>query len=232
MVRASRVRAALVVLAVLAPSGALGCGEGRPAEVPGDVDPDAENHPYDPVVAGMPESLAHGGPKAGPSVGAAPTSEAVPIAGSEYVRGRATVLVRAPIERVRDAVADLARYTEFMPRYKTSTLVGNRAAGAREVYLEVEALQGTLRMWAAVSRPFPTPDGAEAIETRVFKGNVKTFEAVWRLRRADRGTTLLTLDVFLDPGMPIPADLLNKENVGAAVDGVAAMRTRVERGRR
>src|SRR5260221_7876660 len=42
-----------------------------------------------------------------------PQPESLPIANSELVRGRATVTVKAPIEKVREAVLAFAQYPEF-----------------------------------------------------------------------------------------------------------------------
>ena len=61
-----------------------------------------------------------------------------------------------------------------------------------------------------------------------MEGNVDDFKAIWRLRKMDEDHTELTLEVFLEPSLPLPDSLINSENVGGAVDGVIAMRNRIE----
>lgn len=160
----------------------------------------------------------------------APTGEAVPIANSKLVRGLATVTVRAPIERVRDAVLGFKHYPEFMPHYRASRVLGRTASGGRDVYMEIEALHGAIKMWARIEVPKPALiDGVETYETRFIEGNVKDFKANWRMKRLGDDKTRLSLEVFLDPSISLPTELQNDENIDGAVSGVRAMRDRVER---
>ena len=154
---------------------------------------------------------------------------AVPIAGSELVRGRATLRVNAPLEKVREAVLDFGHYAEFMPYFRSSKVLGRTAAGARDVYMEIEALHGAVRLWVEIEIPKPTiAEGVETYESRFVKGNVKDFQATWRLRRIDDDATELSLEVFLDPQLPLPTALVNKGNVGGSFKGVTAIRARIE----
>lgn len=153
----------------------------------------------------------------------------VPIAGSDLVRGRSTVTVKAPIERVRDAVLGFSKYPEFMPHYSSCKLLGRTPAGARDVYMEISALHGALRMWARVEVPKPVvTDGVETYETKFVDGNVRDFKAIWRLKKIDETSTELSLEVFLHPKIPMPTKLINDENVSGSAKGVAAMRARAE----
>ena len=154
---------------------------------------------------------------------------AVPVAGTEYVRGRATVQVDAPLEKVREAVLDFGHYTEFMPFFRGSRVLGRTAAGARDVYMEIEALHGAVRLWVEIEIPRPTiADGLETYESRFVKGNVKELKAIWRLRKIDDAATELSLEVFLLPLIPLPTALVNKGNLAGAGKGVRAIRARVE----
>ena len=172
-----------------------------------------------------------------PSSDAAASDEpepiAVPIQGTEHVRGRAAVKVKAPIERVREAVLDFTHYAEFMPHYKSCRVLSRTPAGGREVYMEIEALYGAVKMWAQIEVPRPTlADGVEIYETQFQKGNVKDFKAIWRLKKLDDATTELALEVFLEPAIPMPAELMNSENLSGSVKGVTAMRDRAEQAAR
>lgn len=165
---------------------------------------------------------------ADPSDGA--SRQAVPIAGSPLVRGLATVTVNAPIERVRDAVLGFKHYAEFMPHYRASKVLGRTASGGRDVYMEIEALHGAMKMWARIEVPKPVMMGdVETYETRFIEGNVKNFMANWRMKELAAGKTLLSLEVFLDPMITLPTELQNDENIDGAASGVLAMRDRIER---
>jgi hypothetical protein len=154
---------------------------------------------------------------------------AIPVAGTEFVRGRTTVKINAPIEKVREAVLDFGHYADFMPHYRSAKLLGRTATGARDVYMEIEALYGAVKMWVEIEFPKPTiVDGVETHESTFVKGNVKDFKAIWRLRRLDDATTELSLEVFLQPSIPLPTALMNKENLGGSAAGVTAMRGRIE----
>jgi hypothetical protein len=104
---------------------------------------------------------------------------AVPIPGTDFVRGRTTLKVNAPLEKVREAVLDFGRYTEFMPFFRGSRVLGRTAAGARDVYMEIEALHGAVRLWVQIEIPRPTiVDDVETYESRFVKGNVKEFKTI------------------------------------------------------
>jgi ribosome-associated toxin RatA of RatAB toxin-antitoxin module len=158
------------------------------------------------------------------------TAVSVPIEGSELVRGRSTVIVAAPIAKVREAVLDFAHYPEFMPHYSAAKVLGRTPSGAREIYMEITALHGAVKMWAKVEMPKPaTVDGVEVHETKFLEGNVKDFAAMWRLRKIDDAKTELSLEVFLNPKIPLPNELINDENVSGSTKGVLAMRTHAEK---
>jgi ribosome-associated toxin RatA of RatAB toxin-antitoxin module len=158
-----------------------------------------------------------------------PTPVAVPIEGTELVRGRSTVTVKASLEKTREAVLDFGHYADFMPHYRNAKVLGRTDTGARDVYMEVEALYGAVKFWAEVELPKATTiDGVETWETRFIKGNVKDFKAIWRLKKLDAQSTELSLEVFLSPNLPMPVHLMNDENLGGSSSGVAAMRAHAE----
>ena len=162
-------------------------------------------------------------------VGDGPQTESVPIDGTDFVRGRTAVKVHAPIAAVREAVLDFAHYAEFMPSYRNARLLGRTATGARDVYMEIEALHGAVKMWAELEFPKPTiVDGVETHESHFVKGNVDELKAIWRLRKLDEGATELSLEIFLQPSIPLPTSLMNSENVSGSLKGVTAMRARIE----
>ncbi len=71
--------------------------------------------------------------------------------------------------------------------------------------MEIEALHGAVRLWVEIEIPRPTiAEGVETYESRFVKGNVKDFQATWRLRRIDDAATELSLEVFLEPQLLCP----------------------------
>ncbi len=158
-----------------------------------------------------------------------PMAVAVPIPGSKLVRGRAKVIVAAPIDAVRARVLSFGDYARFMPNYSRSKVLGRTKTGEREVYMEVTALHGAVRFWVrtAVSHARKLGD-VETYDLSLLEGNVKDFRASWRLRPVDDGHTELELELFVLPRLPMPQSLLNAENVEGASKGVGAMRSFVE----
>jgi ribosome-associated toxin RatA of RatAB toxin-antitoxin module len=216
----------MMSLALLASTGCAATGGGVAR------DPAESRAPASTGVAAAPTA-----PAARPDVAASPPAVegdepqpvAIPVPGTDFVRGRATVKVNAPIEKVRESVVDFGHYAEFMPHYRSSRVLGRTATGARDVYMEIEALYGAVKMWVEIEFPRPTiVDGVEIHESHFVKGNVKDFKAIWRLRKLDEATTEISLEVFLQPSIPMPANLMNGENLGGSVKGVIAMRARIE----
>jgi len=153
----------------------------------------------------------------------------VPIANSDLVRGSATVVVDAPLPKVREAVLGFADYAEFMPHYEKSKLLGRTAAGARDIYMEIAAMHGAVKMWARLEVPKPSSEGGvETVHMRSVEGNVKELSGTWRMEPDGADKTKLTLEVFLSPSLPLPSSVLNSENVKGAVKGVVAMKKRAE----
>jgi ribosome-associated toxin RatA of RatAB toxin-antitoxin module len=162
------------------------------------------------------------------------TTIGVPIEGSDLVRGRSTVVVHAPIGKVRDAVIDFGSYSDFMPHYKAARVLRRKADGTREVYMQWAALHGAIKMWARFEMTVETDaaDGNEATDelwrSKFLDGNVQDAHAIWHFKALSADRTELSLEVFLHPKLPLPASLLNEENTTGAEKGVVAMRKHIE----
>src|SRR5262249_21398733 len=131
---------------------------------------------------------------------------------------------------VREAVLDFGHYPDFMPHYNQCKVLGRTADGARDLYMEIGALHGALKLWARVQLPKAVVDnGVETYATKFVEGNVSDFKAIWVLAPGDATRTKLSLEVFLEPKFPrLPANLLNEENLSGSSKGVIAMRARAE----
>jgi ribosome-associated toxin RatA of RatAB toxin-antitoxin module len=130
---------------------------------------------------------------------------------------------------VRAEVLGFSHYPEFMPHYAKCRILGRSPSGGRDVYMEVEALHGAITMWARLDVKKPVRQGdVETIDTSFLQGNVKNLYASWKLERVDDQKTKLTLEVFLDPKLPLPNGIVNRENLDGSAAGVLAMKARVE----
>lgn len=84
------------------------------------------------VVQPAPQPLsAEIGPR---EIGDEVRSEAVPVEGSDLVRGRATVVVEAPLADVRRHVIDYGAYADYLPWQKRSQVLRRKRDGAQEVH--------------------------------------------------------------------------------------------------
>ncbi|MFT3772119.1 MAG: SRPBCC family protein [Minicystis sp.] len=158
-----------------------------------------------------------------------PRTSAVPIEGSSLVRGRAIVNVRAPLARVRDTILDFAHYPEFMPHYEVCRVLGTTQTGGRDVYMRIAAVHGVVKMWARIEVAKPTiADGVETYRSRYVDGNIKDLQATWSVKPVDDKTTQLTVEVFMNPKLPLPDALVNNENLDGARAAVLAFKARAE----
>ena len=158
-----------------------------------------------------------------------PTQESIPIAGTDLVRGRSRVIVNAPVDVVRKHVLDYGTYSEFMPHYAASRVLGRTPSGGHQVYMKWVALHGAMKMWARFDMSSAQKKGEEeTYRSKLVEGNVKAAKAIWRMSPVDKTHTKLSLEVFLQPRVPLPSSTLNDENVSGAQKGVAAMRDRIE----
>lgn len=169
-----------------------------------------------------------------PSQQATPEAEVVepvpvPIAGTDLVEAKATVTVRASVDKSRATVLKFEDYPQFMPEYSDAKRAGVLPSGNEKVYMEITTLAGIAKMYANIEVLSARKDGAtEVHEAKFLDGNVRQFKAVWTLTRIDDAHTELTLQVFLHPSLPLPDFLVNKANLDGAKKGVLAMKRRIE----
>jgi ribosome-associated toxin RatA of RatAB toxin-antitoxin module len=172
-------------------------------------------------------------PSSAPS--AAPTESeearvvAVPVAGSGLPMSRATVLIKAPRARVRAVLLDFEHYPEFMPTHRKCQMLGPNARGWEEVHTDIEVLGGIVhfRVRMEVS-PATMVGGVETYEMRFINGNVKGFQARWRLEERGADRTWLTVDSHLEPAIPIPVALMASGSLSGAEDAIVAIKRRAE----
>lgn len=142
--------------------------------------------------------------------------------------GGAAILIHAPIDTVRPIITGYGRYKQYIPTFEQSRLIGKKD-GESEVYFDVPVLNGAAHVWAVVrmAKPKSTPEG-EIITGRLVKGNVEDFRTVWRLRKVDDKTTIVKLELLVDPEIPLPASFVTHHLQEAAAKGVTAIRKEAE----
>jgi ribosome-associated toxin RatA of RatAB toxin-antitoxin module len=153
----------------------------------------------------------------------------VGVSGYSIRAGGGMTAVSAPIAIVRQTVTDFGHYSEFMPRFQKSRIVGKNGA-TTDVYLQVAILHGAANVWAVTRFGPPTPDGAgEKIEGKLEgQGNVDELRAVWRLFAVDADHTIVKLELLIVPKLPVPGSLVTPELEFASDQAVSATRDRSE----
>lgn len=141
--------------------------------------------------------------------------------------GQATAVTPSSIDEVDAIVRDYARYHEFLPNFQVSRVLAERGARAM-IYLEISILYDTATLWCQLRMTSRTEDdGRRIIATRYMDGNVERFHARWELRPTEDGGTEVTLQLGVDPGVPVPDSAVTDENVRVARKGLRALLRRV-----
>jgi ribosome-associated toxin RatA of RatAB toxin-antitoxin module len=153
----------------------------------------------------------------------------VPVQGFSIKAGGGMTVVNAGIGQVRQTVTDYGHYSDFMPRFKKSKIVGKSGPNT-DVYLQVAILHGAASVWAVTRFGPPAPEGTgERIEGRLNgQGNVEDLRAVWHLQPIDADHTVVKLELLIVPTLPVPASLVTPELEFASDQAVSATRDRTE----
>ena len=147
--------------------------------------------------------------------------------GQSVERGRASVLLDAPIDRVYAVVQDYAQYKEFLPNFEASRVLSQRGASAL-VFVQVKIMKGAAHIWAELKlKPRKSEGPTRVIEAKMMKGNVDHMEALWEVTAVDDRRTLVTFEIIVDPNLPLPSSLISDENRKTARKTLRALRERV-----
>lgn len=151
-----------------------------------------------------------------------------PTPGSEIDSGGAIIGVNGPMKKVLAVVQDYKRYVDILPRLSMSRVVGRKGKGV-DVYLRAPILRGVNHVWG-VSRftPYKWRTKGKKIVARYQKGNLDAFFGQWKMYPCGPNRTVLRLELFLDPSVPVPAETITSELEWSADKGVTAVRDMVE----
>jgi hypothetical protein len=175
-------------------------------------------------------ALAAGTAGAEPPAKAKAERYTVAAAGTQAGGGR--VLVAAPLEVATRVTTDFARYSTMIPRFEQARVVG-KSGKKTDVYLRIPILKGAGTIWVVVRFDPPrqvSPDEV-VIEGRMVKGNVRRFDATYRLKRMSPETTQLSLEMLLVPKLPFPSGAVAAEASKAARSAVSKIRDAAEAAR-
>jgi ribosome-associated toxin RatA of RatAB toxin-antitoxin module len=155
------------------------------------------------------------------------TSSGYTPPGQSVERGRASVLLDVPADRVIAVVQDYAQYKEFLPNFEASRVLSQRGAAAL-VFVQVAIMKGAAHIWAELKlKPRKSEGPTHVIEAKMLKGNVDHMEALWEVTPVDAQRTLVSFEIIVDPNLPLPSSLISDENRKTARKTLRALRERV-----
>ncbi len=138
-------------------------------------------------------------------------------------------LVNAPVAKVWPVLRDCGRYSEFMPRTKSSQLI-SRAGDTMECKVIISMPFPFSNLWSHVqSKTGTLPGGGHIRAWRLLKGNYKRNRGSWSVLpwKGDAGRTLLVYRLDVDPDMLIPDAIIRAAQTGYLPDVFTAVRKRV-----
>jgi ribosome-associated toxin RatA of RatAB toxin-antitoxin module len=142
--------------------------------------------------------------------------------------GRGQILVNAPMSKVRAAVLSYGSYTTMIPRFKKA-IVQKRDGDSAEVYLQIPVMGGAATIWTIQSFAAPVAEAkGEVIVGTMVKGNVDDAQCRWHYRPVDADHTIITLELHVEPRLPVSDSIVVKHIKEATGEGVLDLRNWVE----
>jgi hypothetical protein len=143
--------------------------------------------------------------------------------------GAARVYVKAPIDTAIAIVTDYGNYRAMIRRFERAEVVGKHG-DQTDVALRVPILNGRSRVNGTLRFDPPRREGDEVVVVgRMIDGNVRRFDATFRLRKIDDESTQLNLEMVIEPKLPVPTALVTRETADASDGTVRRLRDFSER---
>jgi hypothetical protein len=142
--------------------------------------------------------------------------------------GHAEGLIAAPYDAVKARLLDFPRYKELAgPKFKKVSVVDKSATGT-DLYFQLPIMKGLVTIWYVTrfSTARPGMAGAEVVEGKFVKGNIKDMQIVFTIRPTLDQKTILVCDLNLAITLPAPQAALDEELRDACGDAVNAIRAR------
>jgi hypothetical protein len=143
--------------------------------------------------------------------------------------GHAEGVIGAPYDAVKARLLDFPRYKELAgPKFKKVSVV-DKSANGTDLYFQLPIMKGLVTIWYVTrfATARPGMGGADVIEGKFVKGNIKDMQIVFTLRPGPEQKTILVCDLNLALNIPAPQDLLDEELRDACGDALNAVRARM-----
>jgi hypothetical protein len=150
-------------------------------------------------------------------------------AGKSERYGHAEGLIAAPYDAVKARLLDYPHYKELAgPKFKKVSVV-DKSATTTDLYFQLPIMKGIVTIWYVTrfGAARPGMNGAEIIEGKFVKGNIKDMQIVFTIRPTPDQKTILVCDLNLAINLPAPQSALDEELRDACGDAVNAIRARV-----
>ena len=154
---------------------------------------------------------------------------AVAVPGASIKAGAARLHIAAPADAAKRLASDYAHYSSFIRQFEQSRIVGKHGEQT-DVYLRVPILKGAAKIWAVMRFGPPRQVSADeyVIEGKMVRGNVKRFDAKYRITRIDAQNTQLNLEMLIVPRLPFPGSVVTGEVSRACRSAVRQIRDAAE----
>lgn len=149
-----------------------------------------------------------------------------PGKGERY--GHAEALLAAPYDTVRARLLDFPHYKELAgPKFKRVSVVDKSASGT-DLYFQLPIMKGLVTIWYVTrfATARPGMGGAEVVEGKFVKGNIKDMQIAFTIRPTADDKTVLVCDLNLAISIPAPQSALDEELRDACGDALNAIRAR------
>ncbi len=145
--------------------------------------------------------------------------------------GHAEGLIAAPYAVVKERLVDFPHYKELAgPKFKKVSVV-DKSANGTDLYFQLPIMKGLVTIWYVTrfGAARPGMGGAEIIEGKFVKGNIKDMQIVFTVRPAPapEQKTILVCDLNLAINLPAPQAALDEELRDACGDAINALRARI-----
>jgi len=115
------------------------------------------------------------------------------------------LLIRAPVDRVWDAVTAIESYPRSMESVRSVRIVERLSETERRSAWSV-TLKGAILEWEEVETLDP---GAHVLSFHQVAGDMERFDGAWVLEAHDDASTNVRLSVSFEIGIPLLAEMLN-----------------------
>jgi hypothetical protein len=143
--------------------------------------------------------------------------------------GHAEGMIGAPYDVVKARLLDFPHYKELAgPKFKKVNVVDKQGT-TTDLYFQLPIMKGLVTIWYVTrfATARSAAGGAEVIEGKFVKGNIKDMQIVFSIRPGPDKNTIFVCDLDLALNIPAPQAALDEELRDACGDAVNSVRARV-----